>query len=153
MSIVDGYVLSPMVGDVDDHRPSTVWATVSDPGDAGGRVDDMVAIVEHIAVGDRIPLHVHDVSELIFVHGPGRQRMGDHEAPVVDGSIVFVPAGVPHGLSNDGDQPLRIEAVFPGDRIRLRYLERNPAPGTENDPIAPPITLVVRTGEVIVDDV
>jgi quercetin dioxygenase-like cupin family protein len=141
-----------MVGDPDDHRPETRWATVCDPGGPAGRVDDLVAVVEHIAVGDRIPMHVHDVSELIFVHGPGRQRLGDEELTVTDGSIVFVPRGIPHGLTNDGDLPLRIEAVFPSDRIRLRYLERNAAPGTDNDPIGPPITLIVRTGEVIVDD-
>src|SRR5215210_4846941 len=72
MSIVEGYDLEAMVGDPDDHRPTTRWATLADPGDVDGRVDDLVVIVEHIGVGDRIPLHVHRTSEVIVVHGRGR---------------------------------------------------------------------------------
>jgi quercetin dioxygenase-like cupin family protein len=152
MSILSGYALSPMIGDPDDHRPSTLWAALVDPGDAAGRVDDLVAIVEHIAVGDRIPLHVHRVSEVIVVHGQGRQRLGDREEPVDEGSVVFVPAGVPHGMRNTGPTPLRIEAVFPTDRIWIRYVERNPAPGTEAHPIAPAVTINVRTGRIVPDE-
>jgi quercetin dioxygenase-like cupin family protein len=150
MSIVAGYELTQMVGDPDDHRPGTWWAVLVDPGEPVGRVDDLVAIVERIGVGEGIPLHVHRVSEVIFAHGPGEQRLGDERREVSDGDVVFVPAGVPHGLRNIGPAPLRVEAVFPSDRIWLGYLERNPAPGTEG---AEPgsFTVVVRTGEVIPD--
>jgi quercetin dioxygenase-like cupin family protein len=151
MSIVAGYELAQMVGDPDDHRPGTWWAVLADPGDPGERVDDLVAIVEQIGIGERIPLHVHRVSEVIFAHGPGEQRLGDERRLVSEGDVVFVPAGVPHGLANTGRAPLRIEAVFPSDRIWLRYLERNPAPGTEAAEPSPPVTFIVRTGEVIPD--
>jgi quercetin dioxygenase-like cupin family protein len=152
MSIVTGYELTQMVGDPDDHRPASWWAVLGDPGDPAERVDDLVAIVEQIGVGDQIPLHVHRVSEVIFAHGPGQQRLGEERRLVGEGDVVFIPAGVPHGLRNIGDAPLRVEAVFPSDRIWLRYLERNPAPGTEAD--APgALTFVVRTGEVIPDPV
>lgn len=150
MSIVAGYELVEMVGDPDDHRPATSWTPLADPGDRQGRVDDLVAIVEHIGVGERIPLHVHRVSEVIFAHGPGEQRLGDERRMVGDGDVIFIPAGVPHGLENRGQVPLRVEAVFPSDRIWLRYIERNPAPGTESD--APgALTFIVRTGELIPD--
>ena len=39
----------------------------------------------------------------------------------------------PHGLVNRGPEPLPLEAVFATTKIWLRYLERNPAPGTEAD--------------------
>ena len=151
MSIVSGYELTQMVGDPDDHRPGTWWAVLADPGDTGDRVDDLVAIVEHIGVGEGIPLHVHRVSEVIFAHGPGEQRLGDERRRVADGDVVFIPAGTPHGLRNTGSAPLRLEAVFPSDRVWLRYLERNPEPGTEAAEPNPPMTFVVRTGEVIPD--
>jgi hypothetical protein len=48
MSIVDGYELVQMVGDPDDHRPATHWAPLADPGDAHGRVDDLVAVVDGV---------------------------------------------------------------------------------------------------------
>ena len=151
MSIVEGYDLEAMVGDPDDHRPTTRWATLADPGDVDGRVDDLVVIVEHIGVGDRIPLHVHRTSEVIVVHGRGRQRLGETECDVEDGAVVFIPAGVGHGLANRRGAPLRIEAIFPTGRIWIRYLERNPAPGTEDDAPAAAMTIDVRTGEITPD--
>ena len=151
MSIVEGYTLEPMTGDPDDHRPGTRWLPMADPGDPAGRVDDLVAIVERIGVGERIPLHVHRSSEVIFVHGPGRARLGEIERDVEDGAVVFIPAGVPHGLVNRGDSPLPLEAVFPSATIWIRYLERNAAPGTEAAATAPPMTIDVRTGEITPD--
>ena len=151
MSIVDGYELVSMTGDPDDHRPGTRWLPMADPGDDAGRVDDLVAIVERIGVGERIPLHVHRSSEVIFVHGQGRARLGDTERDVDDGAVMFIPAGVAHGLANRGPEPLALEAVFPTPSIWIHYLERNAAPGTEAESTAPPMTIDVRTGEVTAD--
>src|SRR5262245_5778755 len=141
MSIVDGYTLVLPPGGAEQGRPATRWLPIADPGDASGRVDDLVAIVQRIGVGERIPLHVHRASELIFVHGPGRARLGDEERDLADGAVVFIPAGVPHELVNRGAEPLALEAVFPVASIWIRYLE----------PDQPPMTLHVRTGEVTFD--
>jgi quercetin dioxygenase-like cupin family protein len=150
MSIVTGFRLEPMVGDADDHRPGSLFAAIADPGDEAGRVDALTVIVESIANGDRIPLHVHRVDEVIVPHGPGQFRLGSETRAVDEGAIVFIPAGAPHGLHNDGEAPLALHAVFPTGRIWLRYLERNPAAGTEHD--APQaLTLDVRTGVAEVD--
>jgi len=65
--------------------------------------------------------------------------------------VVFIPADTPHGLANDGRASLPIEAVFPTTRVWIGYLERNPAPGTEADPISPPATYDLRTGEITPD--
>ena len=140
-----------MVGDPDDHRPSSVWALIVDPGDADGRVEDLAVVSERIAPGDRIPLHIHRVDEVILPHGPGRFRLGETETTVDDGAAVFIPAGVAHGLQNDGSEPLPLQAVFPTTRIWIRYLDRNPAPGTEGDAISPAATYDLRTGDVTVD--
>ena len=151
MSIVSGVSLEPMIGDPDDHRPTSSWAVLADPGDDAGRVDGLTVIVESIGAGDRIPLHIHRVDEVIMPHGPGRFRLGAETHEVDDGAIVFIPAGAPHGLQNEGEAPLPLHAVFPTDRIWLQYLERNPAPGTETDPIGPALTFEVRTGKVVAD--
>ena len=153
MSIVEGYAVGPMIGDPDDHRPGTVWALLVDPGDADGRVDDLAVIHERIGPGEAIPLHVHRVSEVLLIHGPGAYRLGDQTRRVEEGAVVFVPAGVPHGLLNDGEAPLPLEAVFPTTRVWIRTLERNPAPGTEGDPPQAGATYDFRTGEVAFDPV
>ena len=134
MSIVDRTPREPMVGDPDDHRPDSAWRLVVDPGDANGRVDGLAVIEEAIGVGDRIPLHTHDVDEVIaIIDGAGQARLGDGLRQVGPGSVVFIPANVAHGTSNSGDSPLLIVAVFPSTSIDIRMLERNPAPGTEAD--------------------
>ena len=151
MSIVDGYQFESMVGDPDDHRPGSVWALVVDPGDASGRVDDLAVVSERIAPGDRIPLHVHRVNEVILPHGSGRFTLGPVVRSVDAGAVVFVPAGVPHSFHNDGDAALALQAVFPTTRVWLRYLERNPAPGTEGDRPQGGATYDLRTGDVEFD--
>jgi quercetin dioxygenase-like cupin family protein len=151
MSIVERHRFEPMVGDPDDHRPESRWSLVVDPGEPGSRVDQLVVVMERIAPGDRIPLHVHRVDEVIFVHGTGTFRLGDDARAVEDGAVAFIPAGTPHGLHNDGDAALPIEAVFPTERVWIQYLERNAAPGTEAGAISPPATYDFRTGEVTPD--
>lgn len=147
MSIVHGNDWESMIGDPDDHRPESSWSLIVDPGGPGGRADDLAVIRERIASGDRIPLHVHRENEVILVRGPGRFRLGEITESVEDGEVVFIPAGVAHGLENDGPAPLPIDAVFPTTRIWIGYLERNPAPGTEDEP-ARAATYDLRTGDV-----
>lgn len=151
MSIVEGYRFESMVGDPDDYRPNTFWALLVDPGDDNGRVDDLAVISERIAAGDRIPLHVHRVNEVILAHGAGRFTLGDEARAVDDGAVIFIPAGVPHGFHNDGDRPLSLQAVFPTTKVWIRTLERNPAPGTEGDRPQAGATYDFRTGGVEFD--
>lgn len=152
MSIVEGFRFESMVGDPDDHRPNSEWALVVDRGGPAGRVEELAVILERIAPGDRIPLHVHRVDEVILPGGRGRFRLGDETTDVDDGAVVFIPAGAPHGLENIGSEALPLRAVFPTTRVWLRYLERNPAPGTERDPPAAPLTYDLRTGEAFEAD-
>ena len=140
--------LTPMNDDPDDYRPDSTWSLVIDGGDGHGRVDTLVLLFERMAPGDAIPLHTHTVDEAVVVEeGTGEYRLGDHREEVAAGSVVFIPAGTPHSTRNTGDGPLRIHAAFPTDRIDIRYLERNPAPGTEDrEPSA--FRYDPRTGEV-----
>jgi quercetin dioxygenase-like cupin family protein len=134
MSIVDGPRYEPMVGDPDDHRPESRWALLVDPGDENGRVDTLALIDEQIAPGDAIPLHTHDVDESIAIlDGEADARLGDERRRIGPGAVAFIPAGTPHGTINAGDGPVHILAAFPATSIVISMLERNPAPGTEDD--------------------
>lgn len=85
-------------------------------------------------VGDRIPLHTHDVDEAITIlEGEAETRLGDERRRVNPGTVMFIPAGIAHGTANAGGRPLRIQAVFPALEIEINNLERNPAPGTQRD--------------------
>lgn len=149
MGVVDGYAMEPMVGDPDDHRPETRWAFLVDEGPVGRRVESLGAIAETIAPGDRIPLHTHTVDEVVLYRsGSARVTLGEEQIEVGEGAAVFIPAGAPHGTLNAGGEPVRLFAVYPATQIDIRYLERNPAPGTEGDPPQPPTVFDLRTGVV-----
>jgi mannose-6-phosphate isomerase-like protein (cupin superfamily) len=150
MSIVQGYEYGPMVGDPDDHRPDSTWALVFDPPREDGRyVRDVTCLFERMAPGDAIPLHTHDVDEVVMIEdGAGVYRLDGDEIPITAGDVAFIPAGTPHGLRNDAGDTLSLKAVFPSRTLDITYLERNPAPGTEGDEVQPPLRFDPRVDPV-----
>ena len=123
-----------MVGDPDDHRPNTTFRLAVDPG-TGGAVAELSFLEERCAAGDRIPLHRHDVDEVVVViDGEGTYTLDGEESSVESGDVVFIPAGTEHGTHNRGSGVLHVHAVFPARKVLMEMLERNPAPGTEDDP-------------------
>jgi quercetin dioxygenase-like cupin family protein len=149
VAVVRDIELHPLADerDPDDWRPRSTAAFVSDP------VASAAVIVEHVAVGDRIPLHVHRIDEVIFLDGGTAEvRVGDLSRRVGAGAVVIVPAGVPHTTVNVGDEPVRLRAAFPSHVVDIEYLERVPAPGTEGDDPRPPVAYDLRTGEIAAID-
>jgi quercetin dioxygenase-like cupin family protein len=130
--------------DPDDWRPRSQAAFLSD-ADAS-----LAAIVEELAIGDRIPLHVHAIDEVLcYERGTAEVRVGELTQRVGAGATLFVPAGLAHTTVNVGDEPVRLTAVFPSHVVDIRYLERVPAPGTEGDEPGPPVAYDIRTGDVL----
>lgn len=147
MAIFSEYDLSPFDdSDPDDYRPNSRWALFVDVSSTDdSHVEDLTVIVEDIAPGDRIPLHSHPVDEVIVVaEGTPEVTLGDEQRQVGRGAVIFVPAEMPHGTRNSSRDPVRIHAFFPSEKITIRYVERNPAPGTEDDEPQPPVTIDVR---------
>ena len=64
--------------------------------------------------GAAIPVHHHDVDDAMMVlSGRGRCRLGEEEIALEPGVALVAPAGTPHGLRNDGSEPLRIVFAWP----------------------------------------
>ncbi|HET7466020.1 MAG TPA: cupin domain-containing protein [Candidatus Dormibacteraeota bacterium] len=147
MAIIATYKRLPFVeGDPDDYRPNSSAAFLVDPGvSERERVEDITFVSEEIAPGDRIPAHDHPVSEVMVIqHGRPEVRLGDERREVEPGTVIFIPARVAHGVTNRTDDAVRIYAMFPTQRIGVRYIERNPAPGTEKDAPQPEFALDMR---------
>jgi quercetin dioxygenase-like cupin family protein len=146
VAFIESFTYSPFdESDPDDFRPSSRWALLTDPGSARGQVDNITIIFEEIGVGDCIPLHRHPIHEVIvFDAGAARVTLGDETRDVGAGTVVFIPAGTPHGTRNAEGRPVRMHAMFPSEQIGIEYLERNPAPGTEDHAPQPAFTIDAR---------
>lgn len=131
MGVAHGSEYVAMDDDPDDYRPSSSWLPHVDPD---GRTR-LSVIRERIGVGDRIPRHWHDVDEVVlYESGTARVHLDGTETQVAAGASVFIPAGVVHGTVNIGDAPVELRAVFPATVVQMDLVERNPMPGTEQDP-------------------
>jgi len=147
MAIISRYDYTPFdESDPDDYRPESRWAVLVDPGGTSEQyVDDITLIVEEIAPGDRIPLHKHPPNEVIVIlEGDPEITLGDETREVGPGTVVFIPAGTPHSTRNATTSPVRVHAMFPSEQIGIEYLERNPAPGTEDEPPQHAFTIDAR---------
>ena len=66
-----------------------------------------------VAAGQSQKPHSHGDQDTIYVvlEGEGRVRVGDAEDTLRAGEAVIAPAGVEHGLVNDGQTPLLVLVV------------------------------------------
>ncbi len=79
---------------------------------------------EHVMIGINCleqgqtqPVHAHaGADKLYFVlSGTGNFTVGDEQTTVGSGMLIVAPAGVPHGVSNAGDERLSLLiAIAPG---------------------------------------
>ena len=130
-------------GDPDDWRPNSELAFVVDG------TTDMAVIAERLPPGDSIPLHRHRIDEVvIYLAGVAEVRVGSETHEARAGDIVFIPAGAPHGARNRGEEVVEFRAVFRSAVIDIEYLERNPAPGSEDAPPRPPFAIDLHNGTV-----
>lgn len=148
MAIVKNWEYTSLadLDDPDDYRPNSELAMVIDPDRSDGDfVAGLTVFYERIAPGDGIPLHQHTVEEVFFLDsGAIEATLGEERQTIEPGAVVFIPAGVAHGFRNVGDGIACIHAVFPASEVTIRYLDRNPAPGTEDDQPGSPLAFDVR---------
>src|SRR5690349_3784216 len=78
-----------------------------------------------VVAGAVIPLHKHAVEELIVcLSGSAECSFDGAEAePYGAGSVIIIPANVPHTIRNVGSEPLRQIAFFAGITPGTEWLE------------------------------
>jgi mannose-6-phosphate isomerase-like protein (cupin superfamily) len=87
---------------------------------------------------ERAPDHFHTYDEVIYViEGDGVMQAGSFSRPVQAGSCIQLPARTVHCLSNSGDEPMRIVAVFrpAGSPAAAFYPDGTPAYQSNQDPL------------------
>src|SRR5690349_7948638 len=62
---------------------------------------------------EEIGMEVHDGDQILYiVEGEGLVVLDGEEQDVDKGSLIFVPAGVQHNVSNTQDKPLKLFTVY-----------------------------------------
>jgi quercetin dioxygenase-like cupin family protein len=66
-----------------------------------------------VAPGERLGTHTDSAEEILYiVAGEGEAEVGDERGRVRAGDLAVVPAMVPHGIVNTGDEPLKVVGFF-----------------------------------------
>jgi quercetin dioxygenase-like cupin family protein len=60
--------------------------------------------------GQTQKIHAHDGADKFYfvLEGAGRFTVGDEEADAGAGSLIVAPSGIPHGVTNNGNEGLSI---------------------------------------------
>ena len=82
-----------------------------------GAADSGVVYFE-VAPGDKLATHTDSEEEILYiVAGEGEAHACDETAHVSAGDLAVIPAMVPHGIANVGDEPLKVVGFFAGATI------------------------------------
>jgi mannose-6-phosphate isomerase-like protein (cupin superfamily)/DNA-directed RNA polymerase subunit RPC12/RpoP len=75
--------------------------------------------------GQVLKLHKHPASDELFyiVEGRGQFTVGDNQVMVDSGSVIYGPAGVPHGLVNSGDTGIVMTSLQSPKPVKITYIE------------------------------
>jgi mannose-6-phosphate isomerase-like protein (cupin superfamily) len=92
--------------------PGGSWVCELVSGPLNGAAATMLGFSTWVPGADTTQL-VHEVDELCYiVSGSGKLSVGPELVPYDAGQAVLIPAGVPHGVVNDGDAPMSMIYVF-----------------------------------------
>ena len=71
--------------------------------------------------------HSHGEAVHYFLAASGRQTVGKEDIQVSSRDLVFIPAGVPHGLHNSGDEVMRVLVAeqLPGTCIQRPVISQD----------------------------
>jgi quercetin dioxygenase-like cupin family protein len=82
-----------------------------------GAADSGVVYFE-IAPGDKLATHTDSEEEILYiVAGKGEAHAGDEAGVLSAGDLAVIPAMVPHGIANVGDETLKVVGFFAGATI------------------------------------
>lgn len=93
------------------------------PGDYGIYVEQTDTVLDrnNFLVGSSycVPGYTHEThvhmehdEVIVFLNGIGIQKVGDDEAyEVHDNDMVYIPAGIPHSITNISNQPLKMVII------------------------------------------
>ena len=85
---------------------------------------DSAVVYFEIEPGDRLARHTDSAEEVLYVvSGEAEAEIGDERGRIGAGDLAVIPAMVPHGLVNVGDEPVKIVGFFSESEIISTFEE------------------------------
>lgn len=89
---------------------------------AGSR--DSAAVYFEIEPGNRLARHTDSAEEILYiVAGEADAEVGDEHGRLAAGDLAVIPASVPHGLVNVGDETVKVVGFFTKPEIISTFAE------------------------------
>jgi len=129
------HVFEPGEGEILAMHPPTAGqiTILVDPKNTGET--NLCTLIQTLDPGAAVPVHRHQLAEqvLFFISGRGKASLAGEEVEVHPGTIVHVPKGIVHGITNTGEDPLSfLETTSPpGFQETFRKLSQLSSPNPE----------------------
>ena len=95
-----------------DIDPCKRWR-VAFPVNKSTGAEHTAVVYFEVAPGGRQGIHQDNAEEVVYiVAGEGEANVGDERRRVRAGDIAVIPAMVPHGVVNTGNEPLKVVGFF-----------------------------------------
>jgi quercetin dioxygenase-like cupin family protein len=86
--------------------------------------EDSAVVYFEIAPGDRLPLHTDSAEEILYiVSGELEAQVGEERGRLKAGDLAVIPAMVPHGAVNTGDETVKVVGFFSASEITSTFDE------------------------------
>jgi quercetin dioxygenase-like cupin family protein len=83
---------------------------------AGSR--DSAVVYFEVDPGNRLARHTDSAEEILYlISGEAEVEVGEERARLAAGELAVVPALVPHGLANVGEDTLKVIGFFSGSEV------------------------------------
>jgi quercetin dioxygenase-like cupin family protein len=106
-----------------DTDPRSRW-TVAFPINRSTGSEHTAVVYFELAPGDRLGTHTDSAEEILYiVAGEGEAHCGDERGHVRAGDLAVIPALVPHGIANTGDETLKVVGFFRDSLIVSEFVE------------------------------
>ena len=86
--------------------------------------EDSAVVYFEVAPGERLATHTDSAEEVLYiVTGTAEAEVGDERGVVSAGDLAVIPAMVPHGLRNVGEETVKVVGFFSEARIISTFEE------------------------------
>ena len=107
-----------------DSDPEHARLRVNFPINRAAGADGSAVVYFEIEPGNHLPAHTDSAEEILYiVAGEAEAELGDERGRVRAGDLAVIPAMVPHGVRNIGDETLKVVGFFNAADVTSEFAE------------------------------